>query len=110
MSAARPWVRNARHPARDTTVSRSLYFSVSRFERHDGVAHVRIEARAAGVEMGEDCGSPPRIPEFPDVLGNCRYRLVVALALEELADLIGHVDQPVRRHGRLLARRSRTRC
>lgn len=37
-------------------------------------------------------------PRIADVLGDPRHRLLVAPALEELANLVGHVDQPVRRH------------
>src|SRR6266702_8750673 len=58
-------------------------------------AHGRIEPFAAGVEMGKDRLAHPRVPEFPDVFGNARYRLVVALALEESTDLVGHVDQSI---------------
>src|SRR4030081_3045212 len=68
-------------------------------QRLERVAHVGIEAGAATVEMGEDRLAHPRVPEFFDMVGNIRHRLVVALALKEPADLIGHVDQAVRRHG-----------
>jgi hypothetical protein len=53
--------------------------------------------------MGKDRLAHPRIPESFDVLGNARHRLVMALALEEFADLVGHVDQSVRRHQRPLS-------
>src|SRR5258708_7234406 len=74
-------------------------------QRFNGAADIRIETRTAGVEMRQDCGTHARIPEFPDVLGDAGHCLAITLALEEPADLIGHIDQPVRRHGRLLARR-----
>src|SRR5487761_2651479 len=74
----------------------------------DGIPDIRIKARATGVKMGEDRRAHPRVPEFADMLGYSRNRLAVALAVEELANLISHVDQPVRRHGRLLAWRPLT--
>ena len=67
------------------------------FQRRDGLADVGIEAGAAGIEMGEDRAEHAWVPEFLDVLGDAGDRLAVALALEKLADLVGHVDQPVRR-------------
>ena len=71
----------------------------------DGVADVRIQSRAAGIKMRQDRGAHPRVPEFTDVFGDPRDGLVMPLALKEFADLVGHVDQPVRRHGWLLRRR-----
>lgn len=66
-------------------------------ERRQRFEHVRLEACAAGVEMREDRALHPRIPELPDVVGDPRHGLVVALAAEERADLVGHVDEAVRR-------------
>src|SRR5216684_7869446 len=77
------------------------------FERREGIPDVGIKAGAAGVETREDRGAHAGIPEFSDVLGDARHRLVVALAVKEFSDLISHMDQPVRRHERLLARRYR---
>ncbi len=62
--------------------------------------HRGIEAGAAVGDMGDDGRPHPRIPELADVLGDRGYRLVGALALEERADLVGHVDELVRRHRR----------
>src|SRR5262249_7618386 len=61
------------------------------------LAHIGIESRAAGIKMREDLFPHPRVPELPDMLGDARNGLVVTLALEEFADLVGHVDQAVRR-------------
>src|ERR1700761_3936031 len=66
-------------------------------QRLQRVAYVGIEAGAAGVEMREDRRAHARIPEFVDVIGDAGNGLIVALALEEFSDLIGHVDQAVRR-------------
>src|SRR5580700_102732 len=73
-------------------------------QRLEGFSNIGVEAGAARIEMRENLFAHPGIPEFPDVIGNARNGLVVALALEELADLVGHVDQAVRRrrHGRPL--------
>ena len=54
-----------------------------------------------------------RIPvdtEPGDVIGDARHRLVVALAVKEFSDLVGHVDQPVRRHERPPRRLPARRC
>jgi len=67
-------------------------------EALDGLAHERIEPAAAGLKMRKDCRAHPRIPEFPDVIGRAGDGLLRPLAREELADLIGHVDELVRRH------------
>lgn len=71
-------------------------------QRPQGLQHVRLEAGAAGIEMREDGLAHPGIPELLDVLGDARHGLVMALALEKLADLVRHIDQPVfvamRRH------------
>jgi hypothetical protein len=48
--------------------------------------------------MGDDRGAHARIPEFPQVIGDGRHRLVSTLADEELADLIRHIDELVKRH------------
>src|SRR6516225_3328400 len=69
-------------------------------ELFDRLMDHRIEAGAAGIEMGEDRSAHARVPESRDVLGDARLRLVGTLAREELADLVGHVDELVRRHGR----------
>ncbi|GCC48475.1 hypothetical protein chiPu_0032604, partial [Chiloscyllium punctatum] len=69
------------------------------------VEHIGLEAGAAGVEMGEDLLAHPRVPELPDVLGNALHGTVVALAVEELSDLVRHIDQFVRRR-----RHKRTPC
>ena len=46
-----------------------------------------------------------------DIDGVASDLLVVPLALEEFADLIGHVDQPIiMRHVQFLARSPLTRC
>ena len=63
------------------------------------VADIGIEPTAAGIEIRKDRLAHPRVPEFLDVVGNAGNGLVVALALKEFSDLIGHVDQPIRRHG-----------
>src|SRR3981189_2840356 len=77
----------------------------------NGVAHIRIEPRAARLEMRTDRRSHPRVPELSDMFGDPRHRLVMALAGEEFADLVGHIDQTVRRHRRgLPAPRPRFRC
>jgi hypothetical protein len=52
-------------------------------QRLDGVAYVRVQPGAAGIEMRQDRGPHPGIPEFSDVIGDPRDRLVVALAPEE---------------------------
>src|SRR6185312_10232266 len=68
-------------------------------QRLDRVADIGVEPGAAGVQMRKDRFAHPRIPELLDMLGNAGHGLVVTLALKEFSDLIGHVDQPVRRHG-----------
>jgi hypothetical protein len=68
----------------------------------DGIEQIGIEARATGVEMSEHRHAHPRIPEFPDAFDSAGNRLFAALALKQFADLIGHIDQPVKRYGRLL--------
>ena len=88
--------------------SQSLHLGALGLELCDGIADIRVETCATGVEMGKDRRAHPWIPEFPDVFGNARNRVVVALTLEELSDLIGHIDQPVRRHGRLRRRQRRS--
>ncbi len=50
---------------------------------------------AARIQMFEDLLPHARIPELLDVLGNAGHGVIVALAVEEVADLVGHVDQPV---------------
>ena len=47
--------------------------------------------------MREDRRAHARIPEFLDVLGDRCRCLAVALAAEELADLVGHIDKLIRR-------------
>src|ERR1700722_9278600 len=69
-------------------------------QRLEGVTNIWVQSRSARIEMRKNSRAHPWIPEFPDVFGDTRHRLVVALALKKLADLIGHVDQPVRRHER----------
>ena len=69
-----------------------------RLQAGDSIPDVRIQSRAAAVEMRQDRGAHPRIPEFADMIGDPRHRLVVALTLKEFANLVGHVDQAVRRH------------
>src|ERR1700722_7423521 len=90
-----------RAPVRPRACLSGSSLDLRALQRRDGLKDIRIEARAAGVEMRKDRPQHARVPEFLDVLGDARDRLVVALALEELADLVGHVDQPVmRRHKR----------
>src|ERR1700733_1974928 len=72
-------------------------------------ARPRIEPAAAVLKMGEDRGPHPRVPVFPDVIGRAGGRLLRSLGDEELADLIGHVDELVRRHGRQSLSRSPSR-
>ena len=57
-----------------------------------------IEPGAAGVEMGKNRLAHPRVPELLDVLGDARNGLVIALTGEEFSDLVGHINQAVRRH------------
>ena len=75
-------------------------------QRLERVADIGVEPGAARVQMRKDRLEHPRIPEFLDVIGNAGHSLVVALALKEFSDLVGHVDQTVRRHGRLRQRLS----
>ena len=49
-------------------------------------------------QMIEDRGPHARVPIFLQMIRDAGGGLIVALAGEELADLIGHVDQLVRRH------------
>src|SRR4051812_42185461 len=50
----------------------------------DCTAHRRIKPGAAGFEMLEDLRAHARIPEFLDVIGDARHRLLFALADEKL--------------------------
>ena len=50
--------------------------------------------------MREDRFAHLRVPELHEMIGNAGDRLLVALMGEEPADLVGHVDQLVRRHAR----------
>ena len=68
-------------------------------QRLERVADIRVEPGAARVQMRKDRLAHPRVPELLDVVGDPRHGLVVALALKEFSDLVGHVDQPIRRHG-----------
>jgi hypothetical protein len=61
-------------------------------QRLDRLANVRVETRSASFKMCTDVAAHARIPEFLDMFGDARDCLVVALALEEFADLVGHVD------------------
>src|ERR1700754_2797745 len=69
-------------------------------QRLDRGPHIGIKPRAAGVEVRQDCGTHARVPELAYVFGYPGDGLAVALALEEFSDLVGHVDQSVRRHER----------
>ena len=65
-----------------------------------GLANVGIKAASPGVEIGEDCGQHPRVPEFLDVLRRSGDRAIRSLGRKEPSDLVCHVDELVRRHGR----------
>src|SRR3990172_789032 len=68
-------------------------------QMEDRLLDPRIEALAAGIEIGEDRFAHPGVPEFFDMVGDPRNDLIGALILEELADLVRHIDEAVRRHG-----------
>jgi hypothetical protein len=57
-----------------------------------------MEARAAGCHLGDNSGTPSRIPEFLQVVGDGCDRIAAALRREEFADLIGHHHQLVGGH------------
>src|SRR5207237_4571380 len=78
-------------------VDRALLSICSLPELFHRGADLRIEPAAAGVEMREDLRAHPRVPELLQMVGDAGDGLRLALARKELADLIGHVDQPVRR-------------
>src|SRR5262245_11694568 len=81
-----------------------------RLEQQDRFLHLRIQSAAAGIDIGEDRLAHPRIPELLDMAGNSRNDFVLLLILEELADLVRHVDETVRRHRAATPRRSAARC
>ena len=71
-----------------------------------GIAGLRLNVSRASQTSGSS-PLPPRPdarrslsasadPRISSMLGDARHRLVVALAMEEFSDLIGHVDEPVR--------------
>src|SRR5580693_7399143 len=59
----------------------------------------RIETSAAFSEMRENFGAHPRVPELDDVAGYAGNAILVRLDGKEFADLVGHMDEFVRRHG-----------
>src|SRR5262249_15258173 len=66
-------------------------------------ANVRIQSGAALRKVREDRCAHPRVPEFLDVLGGAGDSLLGALAREEFADLVGHINE-------LLIMRHWSRC
>jgi hypothetical protein len=59
----------------------------------------RVEAGAAFGKMRENFGAHPRVPEFHDVAGHAVDGLGMRPDRKKHADLIGHMDEFVRRHG-----------
>src|SRR4029079_2168799 len=77
------------------------------FQMQDRFPDRRVEPVAAGVQIGEDRFAHARVPELLDMIGDPRHDLVRALRLEELADLVRHIDEAVGFHGaRMLPCRS----
>src|SRR5262249_7473546 len=66
-------------------------------------ADIRIQSGAALRQVREDRGAHAWIPEFLDVLGCAGDALLGALAREEFADLVGHINE-------LLIMRHWSRC
>src|SRR5215471_5733689 len=58
-------------------------FRSSGFQSLDCLAHVRLEAAAASLDMREDREAHARIPEFLDVIGRAGDRRVGSLAGEK---------------------------
>jgi len=57
----------------------------------NGLARERIKALPTAIEMIDDRRSHARIPIFFQVIRDAGNGLIVTLAREKLADLIGHV-------------------
>src|SRR5258708_30039532 len=70
----------------------------------DSLADGAFQALPAPLQMRDDGGAHAWIPEFLQMIGDGRDRIAFTLRREELADLVGHHDQLVRRHARLLRR------
>src|SRR3984893_9665162 len=70
----------------------------------DGLADGAFQPLPAPFQMRDDGGAHAWIPEFLQMIGDGRDRVAFTLRREELADLVGHHHQPVRRHAWLLRR------
>src|SRR4030081_1585940 len=70
----------------------------------DSLADRAFQPRPAPLQMRDDGGAHAWIPEFLQMIGDRRDRVAFTLRREELADLVGHHHQPVRRHAWLLRR------
>ena len=63
------------------------------------MADALARLKAAGIDVREDRVAHARLPEFLQVRRNVRLGLLaIGHAFEELADLVGHLDQVVRIH------------
>src|SRR5215467_5163616 len=54
-----------------------------------------VEPASASVQMLDDGGSHPRVPEFLQVLSSASDSTLVTLAGEEFSDLVRHIDELV---------------
>lgn len=80
--------RRCRGPARSR---------LSRAQGLDGFAHARIEPGAACVEMRDDGLARARIQKLLQMGGDAVDGALLALRDEELADLVGHIDELIGR-------------
>src|SRR3990167_3399714 len=78
---------------------------LNRFEGCHRLAHRRVETFAAAGEMRGDFGAHARIPEFLQMVGEAGDGRLLVLGHEELADLVGHIDEPRKLHGAAARRR-----
>src|SRR5262245_50437901 len=76
----------------------SIGFRYRRLQLPNGGADGRIQPGSAAVQMEQNGVPHAWVPELLDVLGGAGDGRVGALAREERADLIGHVDELLRRH------------